>query len=47
MNTLDKFNLKDTLAIITGGAGLLGRQHTEALLDAGSNVIVLDNPTKI
>ena len=46
MNTLDKFNLKDTLAIITGGAGLLGRQHTEALLDAGSSVIVLDNSSK-
>ena len=46
MNTLDKFNLKNTLAIITGGAGLLGRQHTEALLDAGSNVIVLDNSNK-
>ena len=28
MNTLDKFNLKDTLAIITGGAGLYGiRKH--------------------
>ncbi|MDQ7060108.1 MAG: SDR family oxidoreductase [Sulfurimonas sp.] len=42
MNVNDKFNLKDNLAIITGGAGLLGKQHVEALLEAECNVVVLD-----
>ena len=31
--------------IITGGAGMLGRQYTTALLQCGSNVIILDNKT--
>jgi len=46
MNTINKFDLNNTIAIVTGGAGLLGSKHTEALLDAGSTVIVLDNSTK-
>ena len=42
MDTLSKFNLSDDLALITGGAGLLGVKHCEALLEAGSKVIILD-----
>ena len=42
MDTLSKFNLSDDLALITGGAGLLGVKHCEALLEAGSKVKILD-----
>lgn len=42
MNVLEKFNLKNNLAIITGGAGLLGKKHIEALLEANVDVIVFD-----
>ena len=41
----DFFDLSDTTSIITGGAGMLGRQYTTALLQCGSNVIILDNKT--
>ena len=39
-NNID-FNNKTIL--ITGGAGMLGRQYTAALLQCGSQVIILDN----
>lgn len=42
MNTLDKFRLDDKVIVITGGAGLLGRKHAEAVLDAGGTAILLD-----
>ncbi|WP_294961193.1 SDR family oxidoreductase [Sulfurimonas sp.] len=42
MNAIENFNLKSNLAIITGGAGLLGRKHIEALLEADADVIVFD-----
>ena len=42
MNILDKFNLKDDIAVITGGAGLLGRYHAQALLDVNCKVIITD-----
>lgn len=42
MNTLDGFRLDDRVIIITGGAGLLGRKHAEAVLDAGGTAILLD-----
>lgn len=45
MNTLDKFRLDNKIIVITGGAGLLGRQHAEAVLDAGGTVILLDITT--
>ena len=40
MNTLDKFDLKEDIAVITGGAGLLGRYHAKALLDASCRVVI-------
>ncbi len=46
MKIIDKFNLNNTLSIITGGAGFLGRKHAEVLLDAGSTVIILDNSSQ-
>ncbi len=38
----DKFNLKGRSAIVTGGAGLLGRQFCMTLAQAGAGVIVAD-----
>jgi NAD(P)-dependent dehydrogenase (short-subunit alcohol dehydrogenase family) len=36
------FNLEDRLAIVTGGAGLLGYYHGAILAAAGANVVLLD-----
>jgi NAD(P)-dependent dehydrogenase (short-subunit alcohol dehydrogenase family) len=36
------FDLTDRVALITGGAGLLGRQYTRTLLAAGARVLVAD-----
>lgn len=43
MSTIfDKFNMKNKAAIVTGGAGLLGRQFSLTLAQAGAGVIVAD-----
>ena len=39
---LELFNLQDRVAIITGGAGLLGQQYAVALGQAGAHAIVAD-----
>jgi len=36
------FDLKDKTVFITGGAGLLGKMHSEAILEYGGKVIVAD-----
>ena len=42
MNSNFIADLTDKTAIITGGAGLIGRVYASALLQSGSNVIILD-----
>lgn len=41
-NILEKFNLHNKTAVITGGAGLLGRQFSLVLAQAGANILVAD-----
>jgi len=36
------FNLSKKMIVVTGAAGLLGQQHTKALLDAGGYVFMVD-----
>ena len=41
-DTLSKFNLAGKVALITGGAGLLGVQHAEAIAEVGGIPILWD-----
>jgi len=39
---LSRFHLDDKVALITGGGGLLGYYHADALLELGAVVVLLD-----
>lgn len=39
---MDRFNLKGKIAIVTGGAGLLGTEHAFALAEKNASVIIID-----
>lgn len=38
----DLFDLTDRVAVITGGAGMLGVRHAEALAEFGASLVILD-----
>lgn len=40
MNILEQFSLKDKVVVLTGGAGLYGRQLTAALAEAGARLVI-------
>lgn len=42
MNVLDKFNLKDRVAVVTGGGGQLGFEFCKTLAEAGAAVVAAD-----
>ena len=43
MNEIQKlFDLTDRVAVVTGGAGFLGQQFSEALSEAGANIVIAD-----
>ena len=41
-SALDKFSVPSRVCIITGGAGLMGRNHAEAILSGGGVPVLLD-----
>lgn len=44
---VNDFDITGRVAIVTGGAGLLGQQHCQALLNSGASVYVADINTEL
>jgi 2-deoxy-D-gluconate 3-dehydrogenase len=42
MTIMDKFNLTEKVAVVTGGGGLLGREFCRTLAEAGASIVVAD-----
>lgn len=42
MEYMNRFRIKERVCIITGGAGLIGRKHAEAVLEGGGIPVLLD-----
>jgi NAD(P)-dependent dehydrogenase (short-subunit alcohol dehydrogenase family) len=42
VNILEKFKLTDKVAVVTGGAGLLGKEFCRTLAEAGASVVLVD-----
>jgi NAD(P)-dependent dehydrogenase (short-subunit alcohol dehydrogenase family) len=46
MTAIDKFYIEDKVVIITGGAGLLGRKHAEAVIEGRGIPVLIDISNK-
>lgn len=42
IDTLDRMKLNGKVVVITGGAGLLGKKHAEAVIEGGGVAVLLD-----
>lgn len=42
MNAVEKFYIEDKIVVITGGAGLLGRKHAEAVIEGKGIPVLID-----
>lgn len=42
MKYVDRFRIEEKVCVITGGAGLIGRKHAEAVLEGGGIPVLLD-----
>lgn len=42
MNAIEKFRIPGRVIVITGGAGLLGKKHAEAVIEGGGIPVLLD-----